>query len=107
MFSVIKNDKQPSFLDIYKKYVSLRPSNTKSCFFGIQKWILHRTSCLKKNVLMKFQKKVATYLKLPNPELYIYIIILYIGKKQLGGWASTAVAKQYVEDSVSISIKEN
>ena len=119
MFSVGDNNRKPSFLDIYKKYAALRPLNTESRRFFLN---YRNGKCTKqvvgKNTLGDIPKKIATYLKLPNPELYTghsfrrsSATLLansgegIIGIKQLGGWASSTVAEQYIEESVSNKIR--
>ena len=63
-------------------------------------------------------KKVATFLKLPNPSLYTghafrrssATLLADSGAdlsllKRHGGWKSTSVAERYIEDSLNTKIK--
>lgn len=118
-FSVVDNLRSPSFLEIYKKYAALRPINMDTCrFFLAYKNGKCTRQVVGKNTLGKIAKKIALYMKLPDPELYTghsfrrsSATLLanagegMIGIKQLGGWKSTSVAEQYIEDSVSNKIR--
>lgn len=115
MFSVVEDSRTPSILSFYKKYVNLRPPNMESNrFFIFYKDGKCRRQVVGKNFFGEIPKKIAAYLKLPNPELYTGHSFRrssatflanagenIIGIKQIGGWKSTSVAEQYIEDSVA------
>lgn len=102
------------FYKIYKIYADLRPQNCKeSCFFlNYQKGkcTVQRIGINKFGIMGKV---IATYLKLPNPELYTghcfrrssATILIDSGEsitslKRHGGWKSTAVAEGYIDESL-------
>ncbi|KAK5646496.1 hypothetical protein RI129_004960 [Pyrocoelia pectoralis] len=119
MFSIVDDCKTPSLLSFYKKYADLRPPNIEfGRFFLFYKNGKCSRQVVGKNTFGEIPKKIATYLKLPNPELYTghsfrrtSATLLanagegILGVKQIGGWKSTSVAEQYVEDSVSNKLR--
>ena len=101
------------FSEIVKKYIKLRPPNQSTFFLNYQKG----KCTLQKVGINKFGnlgKQIATYLKLPHPELYTghcfrrssATILVDSGEditslKRHGGWKSTRVAEGYIEDSMA------
>lgn len=101
------------WIDLIKKYVSLRPNNvTHKRFFLTYRNGYCVTSPIGINIMGKVSKNIAAFLKLPNPELFTGHCfrrssathlancggdILTI--KRHGGWQSSAVADGYVEVS--------
>lgn len=107
-----------NFYDIYKKYAMLRPSNVESrrLFVNYQ-----NGKCTKQligiNKIGATAKLIATFLKLPNPELYTghcfrrssATILVNSGSdlltlKRHGGWRSSSVAEGYIDDSMASKI---
>lgn len=103
-----------AFYDIFKKYVSLRPPNlsTTNFFLNYQK-----SKCTRQVVgINKFGKvpaEIASFLKLPNPNLYTghsfrrssATVLANAGAdlltiKRHGGWRSSSVAEGYIDDSI-------
>ena len=100
------------FYDIYKKYVTLRPENVKGdkFFANYQKGKCTRQS-IGVNKFGNMPKEIATFLELPNPELYTghsfrrtrtTTLANSGGKfsdiKRLGGWKSNQVVEGYIDD---------
>ncbi|EFA12762.1 hypothetical protein TcasGA2_TC010289 [Tribolium castaneum] len=103
---------QPCFL--YRKYASLRPTQAES----LRLFLTYRGGkCISLNVgqhtIGGIPKKIASYLKLSEPELYTghsfrrtaATMVVDSGGdilalKRAGGWKSSAVAEGYVEDSI-------
>lgn len=103
------------FYDIYKKYARLRPPNIDHQRFFLN---YQNSKCTKQVVgINKFgsmPKEIASFLKLPNPQLYTghsfrrtsATMLVDAGGdlltlKRHGGWRSSTVAEGYIEDSVT------
>lgn len=106
-------------IDIYKKYISLRPLNMQHKRFFLN---YNKGKCtvqpIGKNSLPKFPSTIAQYLKLPEPELYTghslrrtsASLLVDAGAdllslKRHGAWKSTTVAEGYLEESISKKCK--
>lgn len=103
------------FYDIYKRYVAVRPKDTDiNRFFSN----ICNGKCTKQvigiNKFGNMPKDVATYLKLPDPQLYTghsfrrTSATLLAGSgadiatlKRHGGWTSDKIAEGYIEESVT------
>lgn len=107
------------FANLVEKYQSLRPENlhTDRYFLNFQ-----RGKCLRqvigKNKFANMPRQIATYLNLPNMDLYTghsfrrtsATLLADSGAsistlKRHGGWKSSTVAEGYVEDSVENKTK--
>lgn len=104
-----------NLIDIFKRYVSLRPAGAPAnrLFIGFR-----LGKCTKQPIglhtIGSYPQRIATYLKLPNPKEYtghcfrrssaslladtgVNITVL----KQHGGWKSDKVAYEYIENSLN------
>ena len=106
------------FLQIIRKYTSLRPGTNHGRFFVFYKNGKCTSQPVGKNTLGKVPNMIANYLKLPNPELYTghcmrrssTTLLADAGAdittiKRHGGWKSTTVAESYIENSVANKTK--
>lgn len=111
-FTVVNNEL--NFLELYREYVALRPPNTNHRRF----FVFYRDgTCGKqpvgKNTFGMLPSKIATFLTLPNPNLYTghcfrrssATLLADSGAditnlKRHGGWKSSSVAEGYIEDSI-------
>ncbi|KAK5646365.1 hypothetical protein RI129_004829 [Pyrocoelia pectoralis] len=105
------------WIDIIRKYMSLRPNTEIKRFF----LFYSKNKCTRQPVGIhsfgSMPSKIATYLKLENPKDYtghcfrrssatalsgngVDLTTL----KRLGGWKSSTVAEQYIEDSLGAKI---
>jgi hypothetical protein len=113
-FTIIKEGSSVDALELYRKYISLRPAkvqhrrlfiNYKNQKCGVQPVGI--------NTLSKIPFKVATFLNLSKPELYTghslrrsSATLLVNGGgditalKRHGGWRSNTVAEGYIEESI-------
>ena len=104
-----------NFFHVVKNYAALRPQhvNHNSFFLNYQKGKC-TTQRIGVNKLASMGKQIATYLKLPNPELYTghsfrrssATLLVDAGAditalKRHGGWKSTAVAEGYIDTSMA------
>lgn len=114
-FTVVDNkDQIPSFLQIYRKYASLRPPVTNHRRFFIY---YKNNRCTKQptgiNQFGKIPSLIATFLKLHDPDSYTghcfrrssASLLADSGAditavKRLGGWKSSTVAEGYIENSL-------
>lgn len=107
------------FYDITKKYLNLRPELSTNVNFFIK---YYKGKCMSQNVGINtfgnMGKIMASYLKLPNPELYTghcfrrtsATLLIDAGGditalKRHGGWKSTSVAETYIDNSIQSKIK--
>lgn len=103
------------FLNLYKKYASMRPAHTphRRFFLAYSKGRC-TTQCVGVNTFGKMPSEIAAYLRLPNPECYTghsfrrssATFLADAGEeitnvKRLGGWKSTTVAESYLQESES------
>lgn len=103
------------YANIVKKYWNLQPSNVNDAYFFL---IYQKGKCTVQkigiNKIGNMGKQIASYLKLPNPELYTghcfrrssATILIDSGEdittlKRHGGWRSTTVAEGYMEESLT------
>lgn len=120
IFSVIdKEQESPSYLDLYRKYASLRTTNTNhGRFFVYYRNGKCSSQVVGKNTFGQILFKIATYLKLPTPKDYTghcfrrssATLLANAGEdilniKRHAGWKSTTVAEGYIEDSVANKMK--
>lgn len=114
VFTIIE-EKDLNALHIYRKYVKLRPQAVphRRLFLNYQ----HGKCTVQpvgENKIRKIPCLIATYLKLPEPALYTghalrrsSASLLVDGGADLlelkrhGGWSSSTVAENYIEDSVT------
>lgn len=106
------------YYSICKKYLSLRPKSCQNRFFFLN---YQKGKCTSQNIgvgkIGNMGKQVATYLKLPNAELYTghcfrrsSATLLVDGGgdllslKRHGGWKSSAVAESYIDESLQNKI---
>lgn len=110
-----------NYYNICKKYINLRPSginNTTLRFFLNYQHGRCTRQVVGINKFGNVPKQIAAFLNLPNPELYTghsirrssTTVLADTGAnlteiKQHGGWKSSAVAEQYIEDSINNKIK--
>lgn len=104
---------QRLWIDLVKKYYSLRPSHVIHKRFFLQ---YRNGSCINSpigiNTIGKVPKNIATYLNLPNPELFTghcfrRSSVTHLANsggdlitiKRHGGWKSSAVAEGYIDNS--------
>ncbi|XP_071562162.1 uncharacterized protein [Temnothorax nylanderi] len=104
-----------NFYNFYKKYTALRPKNIQTSRFFLN---YYNGQCTKQpigiNKFGRMPQTIASYLKLPQPELYTghtfrrtsATLLVDSGAdlitlKRHGGWKSNAVAEGYVEDSLN------
>lgn len=107
------------FVNIIEKYRKLRPSGIETNRFFIN---YHKGKCLRqvigKNKISSIPKEIATYLNLPNSNLYSghcfrrtsATLLADSGAdltviKRHGGWKSSKVAEGYIEESVENKTK--
>lgn len=110
-----------TFTEIVQKYIGLRPKHavTNRFFLNYQKGKC-TIQVIGENKFAKMPKEIATFLKLPDAELYTghsfrrssATLLADSGApitavKRLGGWKSTAVAEGYIEESVQNSAKRS
>jgi integrase len=102
------------WIDLIKTYHNLRPKNvTHSRFFLTYRNWYCINSPIGINTFGKMPKVIATFLKLPNPELFTGHCFRrssashlanrggdLITIKRHGGWKSSAVAEGYIEQSL-------
>lgn len=103
-----------NFYEIVKKYVALRPANVTSPSLFLN---YKNGKCTSQHIgINKFSamgKQIATFLNLPNPEMYTghsfrrssATLLVDAGGditalKRHGGWKSTTVAESYIDDSM-------
>lgn len=103
-----------NFYAIVKKYISLRPPDVQCSSFFLN---YQKGKCTSQKIgINKFSmmgKQIATFLNLPNPELYTghsfrrssATLLVDAGGditalKRHGGWKSTAVAEGYIDNSM-------
>lgn len=103
------------FYDICKRYIALRPADVKTTSFFLN---YQNGKCTVQNVgINKFAsmgRQIATYLNLPNSNLYTghsfrrssATILVDAGGditalKRHGGWKSTSVAEGYIDNSMA------
>lgn len=116
----ITNDDTPfKGCDLYRKYARLRPCGMQNRRLFVD---YRKGKCTKQFVgvhkIGGIPKKIAEFLKLENPENFTGHTFRrssatmladnggdLLTLKQFGGWRSSAVAEQYVEESVSKKIK--
>lgn len=113
-FTVINRDNDINYLEICRKYVSLRPQNPKSEHLFLR---YHNGKCsnqvIGKGTIGSWPSKIATFLNLENPNAYTghsfrrtsatFLAnkgVDVLGLKRHGGWRSSTVAESYVEDSL-------
>ncbi|KAJ3639156.1 hypothetical protein Zmor_004027 [Zophobas morio] len=106
----------PQWIDIIKKYNSLRKTNDSRFFLTY-----HNGKCTKSpvgiNTIGKIPSRIAEYLHLLHPEHFTGHCFRrsaatamanhgqgLIAIKQLGGWKSSAVAETYIQDSLQNKI---
>jgi integrase len=113
---------EPLWLNIIRKYVSLRPSGMPlDRFFLCYK---KKNKCIRQPVGIHsfgdMPSKIATFLKLENPKQYTghcfrrssATVLAGHGAdittiKRHGGWRSTAVAETYIEDSLKLLFRNS
>ena len=114
-FVITKEVNNESFLNLYRKYASLRPQQTPHRrFFLNYKHGKCSTQCVGINTIGKMPSNIAAYIGLKNPELYTghsfrrssATLLANSGEeitniKRLGGWKSTSVAEGYLEESIT------
>lgn len=103
-----------NFLEIYRKYLALRPKNFEENFLFLG---YRNGKCIQQRVgihtIGAMPRKIAEYLKLPNPEKFTghcfrrtsATLLANAGVdssilKRHGGWKSSAIAEKYVEDAL-------
>ena len=107
------------YYGICKKYINLRPTNIEDTAFFLN---YQNGKCTSQRIgINKFGstgKVIATFLKLPNPNIYTghslrrtsATLLIDAGGditalKRHGGWKSTSVAEGYIDDSMNNKIK--
>ena len=120
IFTVLNNEEiTVNFLQLFRKYLSLRPSHTKHRrLFVFYKNGKCTSQVVGKNILGQVPKKVATFLKLPDTCTYTGHCLRrssatllanegadLINIKRHGGWKSSVVAESYIEDSLNNKMK--
>lgn len=117
IFTVIEESGVPgvNLLNIYRKFLALRPSNAKSRHFFLA---YRKGKCVNQvvgiNTFSKLPANIAKYLNLPEPNAYTghsfrrtsASLLAEAGGdilqlKKHGGWKSTAVAEGYVDSSLN------
>lgn len=118
-FTFVNQDEKIHYLDIFRRYIQLRPSNAKSERLFLA---FHNGKCrnqvVGKGTIGRWPSKIAEYLKLSNPASYTghsfrrtSATLLankgvdILGLKRHGGWKSSSVAESYVEDSLQNKIQ--
>ena len=113
-FVVTKTKGNINILDLYRKYVALRPSHTSHRrFFTYYKNGKCTTQPVRKNTMQKIPNIIATYLNLLDPTSYTghcmwrssATLLADVGAdittiKRNGGWKSTTVAESYLESLI-------
>lgn len=114
VFTIINEIEGINFLEIYRKYLALRPPNVQGNFLFL---CYRKGRCIQQRVgihtIGAMPKKIAEYLKLENPEKYTghcfrrtsATLLANAGAdvsvlKRHGGWKSSSVAERYVEDAL-------
>lgn len=114
-FTIIGDGYSVNIIDLYKKYVLLRPSKVSTSRFFLN---YQKGKCTVQpvgiNKISGFPKEIAMFLNLPNPEIYTGHSFRrtsatflangggdLLALKQHGGWKSSSIAEGYVEESVS------
>lgn len=119
VFTVIdKEQKSPSYLDIYRKYSSLRDQNDQKRFFLYYKNGKCTRQVIGKNTFGQIPFRIATYLGISNAKEYTghcfrrssATMLADAGEdiiniKRHAGWKSTTVAEGYIENSVANKLK--
>ncbi|XP_063932285.1 uncharacterized protein LOC135144234 [Zophobas morio] len=117
-FSVVNEGFGVNTIDLYRRYVALRPTNSPLRFF----LHYHKGKCTRQNVGIntfgKIPRKIATFLKLENPAKYTghsfrrssATLLVNAGGdftslKRHGGWESTKVAESYIQESFGERVK--
>ncbi|XP_031342039.1 uncharacterized protein LOC116169963 [Photinus pyralis] len=112
-------DDKVFYLEIYRKYIKLRPTNVVSAHLFLN---YRNGKCSQqvvgKGTIGKWPSKIATYLKLEGPNDYTghafrrtsatFLVnkgVDVLGLKRHGGWRSSTVAEGYVEDSLQNKIE--
>lgn len=119
-FTVINRENEAvHYLEILRKYISLRPSNTTSdhLFLNYRNGKCNR-QVVGKGTIGGWPSKIAKYLKLQAPKgftghsfrrtsatLLANKGVDVLGLKRHGGWRSSTVAESYVEDSLQNKIE--
>ncbi|KAJ3658229.1 hypothetical protein Zmor_009982 [Zophobas morio] len=117
-FSVVNEGFGVNTIDLYRRYVALRPTNSPLRLF------LHyyKGKCTRQNVGIntfgKIPRKIATFLKLENPAKYTShsfrrssaTLLVNAGGditslKRHGGWESTKMAESYIQESFGERVK--
>ncbi|KAF5282881.1 hypothetical protein FQR65_LT14184 [Abscondita terminalis] len=102
-----------TWMELIKKYLNLRPTHvTNNRFFLTYRSGYCINSPIGINMMGKISKHIATYLKLPNPELYRRSSATHVAScggdlltlKRHEGWNSSSVAEGYVHSSVQNKI---
>lgn len=113
VFTIVDDDAIRG-LELYNKYVALRPRHVPNNRFFLQ---YKKNACINqpvgKNTFGAIPKTVAIFLQLPNPEKYTghtfrrtsATLLADSGAditsvKRHGGWKSSSVAEGYLEDSI-------
>lgn len=115
-FTVSNNSEDGSnHMDIYRKYVALRPvgTNSRQLLVRFSKGVCYN-QVVGVNTIAKIPKDVAEFLKLPDSALYTghcfrrtsASLLANAGAdllalKRHGGWRSSTVAEGYVDDCIS------
>lgn len=118
LFTVVDGDGM-NYLDLIRKYRNMRPQHISHNYFFVNcrngKCTVQRIGI---NSFGNMGKKLAGFLKLPEPALYTghafrrssATLLADSGAdisvlKRHGGWKSTSVAERYVEDSLEMKKK--
>ncbi|XP_028132030.2 uncharacterized protein LOC126892541 [Diabrotica virgifera virgifera] len=104
----------PNDIEIYRKYISLRPKIDQSRLFVCYRAGKCSKQLVGKNSISKIPTKIAEFLKLPNATNYTghsfrrtSASLLansggdILALKQHGGWKSTNIAEGYIEQSLA------
>ena len=114
-FCIVDDDDTLNSVQLYKKYIVLRPPNIQHKRLFI---FYAKGKCtgqpVGKNTLAKIPCAIATYLKLDEPKLYTgqcyrrssATLLVDAGAsmttlKRHGGWKSATIAEGYLEDSIA------
>ncbi|XP_031331917.1 uncharacterized protein LOC116162438 [Photinus pyralis] len=117
-FVITGNIDGTDFLHLIRKYAALRPETIQhQRFFIFYKNGKCTTQPVGKNTLGKVPSTIASFLKLPNPQLYTghclrrssTTLLADAGAdittiKRHGGWKSTTVAESYIENCIANKI---
>lgn len=103
-----------TYLQLYRRYTGLRPKKSNNRFFLVYRKGKCFSQSVGVNSFGKMPSEIAIFLKLPNPELYTghsyrrssATFLADSGEgitdiKRLGGWKSTTVAEEYIDESTS------